>query len=250
MRYPRRDRTILWDINKQNTAQRTQHRRPLWLIENKLRFPINWLIAYYKLDETSGTKVSDSVGSNDWTASWATIVTGKINNGREFDWTNDKITISTIISVKTISMRLQNANITSSSNMLFNADWTNYIWQVHPDWYMYNNLWNWNKNISHWISTKNTWYHIVIIADWTNLKLYNNWVLKGKLSESNYLFVKNIWNWGSTYPGYWWNWKLDEIWIWSRVLSDWWASVWDTAWWEVAELYNSWNWLAYPFTPL
>ena len=55
------------------------------------------LISHWKLDETSGTNVEDSVGDNDGTSANDTstmTVTGKINNALEFNGGDDFITVS------------------------------------------------------------------------------------------------------------------------------------------------------------
>lgn len=43
------------------------------------------LVSYWKMDETSGQTVTDYVGSNNGSAAGATVATGKISNGRDFN---------------------------------------------------------------------------------------------------------------------------------------------------------------------
>ncbi|MDK1082110.1 MAG: hypothetical protein QGD88_11620, partial [Anaerolineae bacterium] len=65
---------------------------------------LNGLVAYWNMDETSGSTVADSTGSNNGIATGTTITNGKIGNARNFNGSGDYITESNGLPVRTSSV--------------------------------------------------------------------------------------------------------------------------------------------------
>jgi hypothetical protein len=80
------------------------------------------LVAYWTMDEVSGSTVADSVGTNHGTAIGTTIVDGKINKGRNFNGSSDYISANTDINLAnssfTISQWIKRSTIGGSANQL------------------------------------------------------------------------------------------------------------------------------------
>ncbi len=81
----------------------------------------NGLVAYWKLDESSGTSLVDSVGSNTGTATGTTVVTGKYSNARSFNGSSDSISVTNSSSLQitgsqTIEMWLYPTSFASRRN--------------------------------------------------------------------------------------------------------------------------------------
>lgn len=208
------------------------------------------LVSYWKLDETSGTTASDSVGSNDWTASNVSWVTGKINNWWSFNGTSSIINTSyTRTNTFTVSAWIKtSATVTAwTAPTILNADntTTNRAWQfrlldthkvqlqiaVLPQ-----------RNVTSTTSVDDWNRHLVTAtADWTNIKVYVDGDLENTTADSStyptawWLAIGAMLWWASVY---WFNGLLDEVWIRERALTS----------TEVSELYNSWAWKQYPFT--
>src|SRR3989338_6799822 len=51
------------------------------------------LVSHWKMDETSGTTATDSVGTNTGTVTGATFTAGKINNGLSFNGTSNYVSV-------------------------------------------------------------------------------------------------------------------------------------------------------------
>lgn len=222
---------------------------------------IDNLISYWKLDESSWN-AADSVGSNTLTNSNITYTTWKINNCAVFNWSTSKLYSSTTAIVWTWANTVNFwVNITTNPTA-----WNRQIlywlfdgigsWKYNMSKIYYNNeSWtlilrgaNSNDATYQWNITQNlqwSWFMVTQTTTWLNWtnKFYINWTAGGSTwSIWNKSIDSSLWSWV-----FWlWvnnttNWvdgKIDEVWIWDRELS---AS-------EISQLYNSWNWLAYPFT--
>ena len=190
---------------------------------NRFQIPKNWLVWEWLLnwDATDSLWVNNGTATNmSWVDSWVWYT----KQAGSFNWTSSKVVCSNITWIKTISLCLTKTNTTTTSNMLFttNTTWTsNYIWQVHSNWVFYCNLWWWNLTPSHWITANNTWYNIIITTDWSNLKLYNNWILLSTVATTLSLFIWNIWTWNNWYYSwYYYDWLISNIRAYDRVLSN------------------------------
>lgn len=216
----------------------------------------DWITAYRKLDEASGN-AADSVGSNTWVNNGTvTFWTGKINNGalmwdsssKYFNcwntWQINTAEFSFSAWFKTTKTTEQyiftNMPTTDSDQWLLLGISSStaqklavYSAQKSPAW---RHVWatsvcDWNR------------HHVVVTISSTTINIYLDWnsTPDKTVSSSNSMSTSARYSWiwrratATTYP--WFDWTLDEIGTWNRVLS--------TA--EVAALYNSWNWFQYPF---
>ena len=220
-----------------------------------------WLISYYKFDEWSWTTAFDSVGSNDWTLvsspTWTT--TSKLwPYALSFSWWNH-VSLSNLMSFN---------NNAFSFGCWIRPATINTRWWIFIKWTGQGNrdlaIFQDNQDIrvtiyQQWTPTTfagvringvlsvNQWFNISLTYDgsgnrsWINLRVNNQLhsVTEWVTSINRYTNNDNARFWADTFWENWnFNWILDEVWIWNRVLT---AS-------EITELYNSWDWLQYPFT--
>jgi hypothetical protein len=209
------------------------------------------LISYYKLEANS----NDSVWSNNWTDTSISYVSGKIWNCASFNWSTSTMIMNAtdIFWTQPISISLwaylntlpswycilaSYVDSTVDSNILDKNITVTSSWDARffvYDWaskYAIS-----TASISTWV-----WNHIVWTYDWITLRVYVNWVLWWTTVSAfwTYNFANpKIWiSWNVTWTVDRVNWKIDELWIYSRALS----------WSEVSQLYNGWAWLTYPFS--
>ena len=201
------------------------------------------LISYYKLDGNS----NDSVGSNNGTDTSVGYVSGKIGNAGSFNGTSSFISTWPNISNSTsFSISLWVNNFSANSDYKWIVwQWVDtlgqqvWIWK-HPT----NKVWfsiYWDIYTSSTQITDNNFHHIVITYNTTySKKIYIDWALDSNVttwttpSPWTYNFV--IGRMYSTLNQEYWNWLIDEVWVWDTELS----------WSEITKLYNGWNWLSYP----
>jgi len=168
------------------------------------------LVSYYKLDETSGA-VIDSVGSNDGTNNGSTQgVTGKINTAYDFDGINDymDIPVKPTLNSFTISQWVK-FDAVDKYQIICDNGWFGSTQNII--------LWLKNSNVLEagvrdrgivvtQITTTDTyttgvWYHIVVVADGTDLILYvNNSVVASDSANINQVST-NDFKWGNTHTG-------------------------------------------------
>ena len=97
---------------------------------------------------------------------------------------------------------------------------------------------SWTQQVvacSNTLST-NTTTMVTVSKNWTSIEFYINWVSINSASISNPTTSTSnliIWQYDNSNVTSWW---LDEIWIYDLLTPT-----------EITELYNSWNWLSYPF---
>lgn len=189
------------------------------------------LMGYWKMDEISGSTVSDSSGNgNTGTVKGSTsIVNGKAGKGRKFNSVNDVIEIADSASLNPTKITL--------------AAW------VYP-----NDFDNWNTILSKTTSSgwtdgyglyrkkdsnkivffvnnyddhtvkneidKNKWTFIAATYDESQLKFYVNGVLKDNSSYTGHInHSSNVLNMGSAPGKYYWKGIIDEVRIYNRALS-------------------------------
>lgn len=227
------------------------------------------LVAYYKLNETTWTTAYDSVWTKNlalnWNITWTSWV---IDNCASFNqnwnymlWTTPMSSLVSFSNWFTFSCILKDVAAQSGSWTgagIFKASWNTTSNQVKlfygtssqswPDYKLYFEWLNWTPTtvVDNRTSIAWTWpLFIVLVITSTTLKLYQNWTL---------VHHQTWFSWNNTIATTWWLliwwdnydsisgryllWKIDEIGLWNRPLTS----------AEVTTLYNSWNWLTYPFT--
>lgn len=202
-------------------------------------------VAYYKLDGNS----NDSVGSNNGTDTSISYSSsyGKINQGASFNgssskiWTNNNLGLSTS-SDKTFGMWYYRTGGTTS----FTLDYRNnsggnfsLTFYTNSTGGIIFNCKGTDVVTSSNLST-NTWYYLTTVISGSTLTAYVNGVSigsgtigSGTTNANNFSLSSYADTPGGYFQGY-----IDEVGIWSRVLSS----------GEVSELYNSGAGLQYPFT--
>jgi hypothetical protein len=201
----------------------------------------NGLVSYWKLDESSGTTASDSHGSNNGTVSGATWTTGKINNALSVTSKSDYITISEISgSIISVSLWYYFDGTGGTWNTLLCRNGGSYhhlLIQTSTNLIGYYNKPSFIS--SGFALVPENWYHLTIIKDGTNQKLYVNGILRQDDSSSfdnNTYPLSIIANNSSSTPSQGSLGKLDEIGVWNRALTE----------AEVKKLYREGNPLSYP----
>ncbi len=217
---------------------------------------IDNLVSYWKFDESSGN-ATDSVGSNTATATSVSYVAAKINNGADMNGSSSNLSIGTSALVPTTSGQAMSVSFWINSDtastasayrqcfsfkygMLFRYSWGDGGAAYGSAVY---------RTVSNSYATPNlslsasTWYHIVIVYDGTNLKLYVN----GSQSGSDIAVTAGVrYETGTNYIGAseagsdFYDGKIDEFGLWSRALTS----------GEVTQLYNGGTGLQYPFTTI
>ena len=222
------------------------------------------LISYYAL-ESNG---NDSLGTNNMTESNTSYVTGKIGNAVSFNWStsemrNGNITLPAWNSPYSMNFWVKlNAEISSSFWWLamLAPDGTNQDTQYSMN-YQYN-WWTRRLALEHYYNWPETYYPlyhnvtlgtsnwnmITMTYSWSVINIYFNWTLV------------TTWWWTGTYWSSWPQTYQKGITIWSLYfLSAYWNrsnAIIDEFWYcnreitstEISTLYNSWSWLAYPFS--
>lgn len=205
------------------------------------------LVAYYKLDESSGN-AADATGNgftltNNNTVSYAT---GLINNGADLGTSNTNKTLATSTSLGittgdfTVSFWYKNDGTdrefdgqvsigTGSYSMIFFRNGTNNRWFLATSG-------GGNTLITESI-TNSTWYFLTMVKSGGTVTVYVNATSKGSTSTLGSSAGVHFTVGG--FPDYGWygtN-KIDEVGVWSRALSG----------AEITSLYNGGSGFAYPF---
>lgn len=202
------------------------------------------LLAYYKLDESSGNAV-DATGNGYVLANSGSTgyASGKINNGAVFNNTNAKSlqnsgainfvtggtrTWTTWVNFSNINGYVLD-NVTTNGNirMIVYGGGDNKIHMFA----------NGNEVVSGNLTT-GTWYHVAVTQNGSTWQLYINGTFIGSTSTGGLSYAANGFVIGNSYagggPGQ--N-TTDEVSIWGRVLTP----------SEITSLYNAGNGLSYPF---
>lgn len=209
------------------------------------------LIAYYKLDETSGTTVNDSHSTYNGTSSGCTVnQSGKIGTAYTFG-TSASCTVTGFpnFNNQTFSMSWWCYPTAVGNNYIISRN-GNYQFRMYPSSGLI------GLDVGAVVTprgtmTQNAWNHMVGIYDGTNTKWYINGVLRGKVADTGPTTSAYNLSFGVRASGLggtsWFQGKLDEICFWDRPLTDGGVALDATATGEVAELYNSGSGLPYPF---
>lgn len=222
---------------------------------------LNWLVWYWNLNWNSTAQVwwnwtDTAITYSAW--NWKIIQWAGLN------WTTSKIVIPDSASYKVTTWFTINAWIKSSDTtgigVVFsylntdNTTWLPYAWYFlryqanklniivsknnSPSWAVDIDV-SWTTNICDW-----TWKMLTVIYDWVNIKTYINGTV-----ETTTAYTSTITYCANNYPRIWswmtdrlwelqfFNWAIDEVWVWNRGIT----------WTELSELYNAWNWKTHPF---
>lgn len=219
----------------------------------------NGLLSYWRLDETSGTAVADSKGTNTLTNSGCAIVTGKNKNGLQLDTNTDKIEGSnTMFNFErtdswTFSMWVKRVTTTSGNYGLIGkhktaAPYTGYAMIFYTTGKLYVEMYASAGNDFYLITTDSftdttAWHNIVWTYNGNSNSsgnvIYYDGVSKTFTGYDNTLtntikntepFIIGRFNATTSLQG-----LIDEVAVWNRVLTQ------D----EVTLLYNSGNGLFY-----
>jgi hypothetical protein len=216
----------------------------------------NWK-AYWKCDETSWD-IADSIGSNTWVNNGTTgFTTWKINNWINFDNTSWKYfncwaTGDLNTAAQWFSFRFKSSKTTEQyiySNMDAASDANQILIATGVATAGRLSLYACNKSSAWWHTGSSSicdWnlHHLVINIDSSWFVAYLDWNTSTpyiNVSSSNALNTTarttRLWfrYWSTAYPAA--SMVLDEFYVRSSIFS--------TA--EVTSLYNSWNWIQYPF---
>lgn len=206
------------------------------------------LVAYYKMDETSWTTMVNAVSpwTLDWTITSVTVnQTGKIWKAYTFSdsqyvslWNNFNYTYVDSFSFSCWYKSTDNTNEQYLIAHAWGSVWQFQYWFETYQGTVSMSVWtNTNTSKGSWVNDGN-WHHLVGTNNWSEARVYIDWVDKwtctrwtNTYSTSTYMWKRVDWNWTI-------RWTMDEFWIWNKALS---AA-------EVIALYNSWNWLTYPFS--
>lgn len=211
------------------------------------------LVAYYKLDESSGN-ASDSVGGFTATNNSVTYWAGLINNGGEFDWSASYFSMASNLGLNwpsqnyTYSLWVRPTSNMSAQTVFFNnvdVTYHNYNYIEFYSWAM--RLVRVRGGIAAdvlnvaYAMMAGTLYNLVATYDGSTLELSINDVSIGtKASSGNgsswYSDSSTIWaevGGGNKFDG-----MIDEVGVWNRKLSG----------AEKTELYNWWAGVQRPFS--
>lgn len=210
-----------------------------------------WLEMYWKLDESSGTAVDEIRWWNDGTASTASWTTGKINNWYSFDGSSKSISMTTwassILSSKAWSISYWMNKAGNPASVFWaiiacdNSTWQRqFAMGINTSWQFYFERYGTQVVSSGTTFSNSTWYHIVVTYDGSNLKSYVNGNSTADTTTAmvNLPSSANILTFGKRqYSGSekYYNGILDEVGIWSRVIST----------TEISTLYNAGSGAAY-----
>ena len=201
------------------------------------------IVSYYKFDETSGTTAADSVGSNTMNLHSVDHTTGKIGEGLSINADADNMTPTTAFNQTNISFSFwyYYGGVSSGGwNSLIVRDGGSYHHCLINASSHEIGFYNSGFYSSGYSLTIGNWYHIVVVKEGTNEKIYVNNDLKLNSSSSfnnssyNASVFLNYKSSGGTQGA---RGTFDELGIWNRALS---AS-------EVNDLYNNGDGFSYPF---
>lgn len=224
----------------------------------------NGLISCWEFDETSGTSVLDSVGSNHGTVTGAAInQTGKLNKAYSFDGSGDYITFpnanfkfNPLTQSYTISMWVKSADPTPTTSTVYLINTYDggstaypFVWNIIPS--QTNNIWMVLSNgsetkyptISGSLVWNNAWHLLTMVVKHTEKKIYA--YLDGQ-EKQNVAYTFSSFTTPTTYSIFsisklltandrYYSGMIDQVAIWTKELST----------TEISALYNSGNGLPY-----
>lgn len=162
---------------------------------------------------------NDVTGNRTVTFSWPSIQDGSLNipNSASYGTLNSVVNNS-VLTISCLYYYWWDAT-DWKWNTLFAHAWGTYhhiLFPAHTDSWTIGNIWFYNSswNPSSKTLTKNKWYHIVTTKNWTNQKIYVNWVLvQNATSFNNATSWCELWmicnynSWQKQWP----IWKMKEV---------------------------------------
>ena len=153
------------------------------------------LVSYWKLDESSGTSLSDSVGSNTGTATGTSVVTGKYSNARSFNGSSDLIgaAVSGLpigSTSRTISAWFNTASTPKTHNTIFaygsaGAGKVIYLITLRSDGRAYFESGSGGDPLySSGALNNGQWHQVVLSYDSTTVRLYIDGLLNSSVSTT------------------------------------------------------------------
>ncbi len=237
----------------------------MWVYANQevVVWPFDWhatlnnnIVSYWKSD-TNWSFLDATPSWNDGTINWATFTASwKINWAYDYDWINDFVEVADDASLDfgwwdfTFSFWINPDNVTQNNKWLIGKRdgtvWTNAGYSIRQ---FTTNIFvrtfdgtnNVDNTITTWLTSGSFQFITVTFTWWGNVEVFRNAVSKWTWSIATVwsmdfataLFIwaeEMAWAWSNFY-----DWKLDEIAVWSRVLTG----------TEITDLYASWSWLQY-----
>lgn len=181
------------------------------------------LVAYWPMDEDSGSVVSDVVGGRNGTATGTSIVDGKKGKGRLLNdsTTGQYITVTGMPTLNTWTVSVWIYHTLSfstyedvvSSYISGGEYYPLMLYNGRPGSYNINNF-------SPEVLTNNQWHHIVTSFDGTAHKVYVNGDLKATKAVANRPILINIMGRNRSSASEWYKGVLDDVMVWDRALSD------------------------------
>ena len=195
--------------------------------------PPSNMVAWWRLDETSGTTALDSAGSNNGVISGATSITGEVNGARHFDGLSNLITVPTSASLNfgtgNLSFDAWIRTTHNASDVLVILDKRNSSNVGYEVWFyqghVHFQLNAVNLGDSGFIAT-GAWVHVAITVDRTstsgglfwvngvNVSTFNPSGVTATLDNTSPLYLGRHKDGGGFFPG-----DLDEIELFNRVLT-------------------------------
>lgn len=230
--YMNDDTNIIWTWLKLSTI--------LIANDNLVSQKDNALISYWAIDERNGPIIKDFsknnntwilsgiVTRNEWLKQYAIWFTkGKsgfiqVNNSSSLQPTN-AISISVRIKPGNTYWEWENTGIICKGIISWTPDYC--ITHETRTWFDNKKIYwyiNWTAaKITTSLDRIDSWQHIVLTYDKTNLKIYINWTLKETLSYTSNINTSTspIYIWKADTSSQYYKWNIDEIRIYNRALS-------------------------------
>lgn len=197
---------------------------------------LNGLLHYYEFEND----VTDSHWSNNGTDNGTSDIAGKILRGRDFDWINDNVWLTTITLTWEFTVNLWYNDDTASALWMFLGNTWNNIKLWFNAWKYFVRVLDSGSNdqtITPWVTSGN-WGMFTLTRNSSDVvTLYENWVSQWTMfwwaAQSGNFTLNEIWC--TTFDSQCFDGKLDEVYI-ANVEKD------STA---ISALYNGWAWLPY-----
>jgi len=188
--------------------------------------PPGELEAHWKLDETSGTTASDSVGSNDGSVSGATWTAGKLGNALSFDAPDANVALSSIEALQGKSASIAawiKPGSTSGTRPIVTQYQYSGGYQGHylclegaqPAFYLNDEGGACGTSI-----TGGEWSHLVGTHDRVKLRIYVNGASSGDFNAVDEGGINHDAYIGYSGTGYYFNGLIDDVRVYNYALSD------------------------------
>jgi hypothetical protein len=187
---------------------------------------IQGLISYWKMDETTGNTVADSLGKNNAsTTNGASIIAGKINNGRGFNGSSNSVGIGNSDSLKGFNQFSASTwfklNATSNGGIVANSSGGYNIWYNSASGIRAEIIKPGPVGVTVFggVLPIGVWKHIVMTYDQQMIKLYVDGALINSKAETSVLAPQDnngfrIGEYAGVFNG-----QIDEVGVWNRALS-------------------------------